>query len=313
LADGFIQVPTDSTGKIVDTSELTVSAKTVERQRIVVADPTTAANLATVSAAGALKVDGSGATQPVSIAAHVTADQGTAAAASGSWPVEVTDGTNVLGTATHPVRSDPTGTTTQPVSGTVTANLGTIAGVATAAKQPALGTAGTASSDVITIQGITSMTKLLVTPDSVALPANQSVNNNQVVGTTIDVNSGNKSAGTQRVVLATDQPALTNALKVDGSAVTQPVQSVGNGAVLSNQQAVTATAAALASNACRKALIKALVANSINVYVGPSGITTSTGYELGPGEAVTLDITNTNLVFVIASTTGASVSWIATN
>lgn len=54
--------------------------------------------------------------------------------------------------------------TALPVSGTVTANLGTIAGVATAAKQPALGTAGTASADVITVQGIASMTPLLVTP-----------------------------------------------------------------------------------------------------------------------------------------------------
>lgn len=42
----------------------------------------------------------------------VTADQG------GTWQVELTDGTNVIGTATHPVRTDPTGTTTQPVSGT---------------------------------------------------------------------------------------------------------------------------------------------------------------------------------------------------
>lgn len=39
--------------------------------------------------------------------------------------VEVTDGTNILGTSTHPVRTDPTGGTTQPVSGTVTANAGT--------------------------------------------------------------------------------------------------------------------------------------------------------------------------------------------
>lgn len=36
-------------------------------------------------------------------------------------------------------------------------------GASTAAKQPALGTAGTASSDVITVQGITSMTPLLAT------------------------------------------------------------------------------------------------------------------------------------------------------
>lgn len=56
--------------------------------------------------------------------------------------------------------------------------------------------------------------KLLVTPDSVALPANQSVNVNQLAGTTPDTNSGNKSAGTQRFVLATDQPQLTNALLV---------------------------------------------------------------------------------------------------
>jgi hypothetical protein len=45
-----------------------------------------------------------------------------------------------------------------------------ITGFATAAKQPALGTAGTASADVITVQGIASMTPFLVTVNS-ALPA----------------------------------------------------------------------------------------------------------------------------------------------
>ena len=39
---------------------------------------------------------------------------------------------------------------------------------------------------------------------------NVSTNPSQINGTTIDTNSGNKSAGTQRVVIATDQPALTN-------------------------------------------------------------------------------------------------------
>jgi len=107
------------------------------------------------------------------------------AAQSGTWNV-----TNVSGTVSLPT------------------------GAATAAKQPALGTAGSASTDVITIQGIASMTKLLVTPDSVALPANQSVNCAQLAGTATDTNSGNKSAGTLRVVLATDQPQLTNKLLV---------------------------------------------------------------------------------------------------
>jgi hypothetical protein len=58
---------------------------------------------------------------------------------------------------------------------------------------------------------------------AVQIAANSSVNVAQVAGTTTDTNSGVKSAGTQRIVLATDQPQLTNALKVDGSAVTQPV------------------------------------------------------------------------------------------
>lgn len=109
------------------------------------------------------------------------------------------------------------------VSGTVSLPTG----AATAAKQPALGTAGAASTDVLTIQGIASMTKLLVTPDSVALPANQSVNCAQLAGTATDTNSGNKSAGTLRVVLATDQPALTNKLLVTPDSVALPAnQSV---------------------------------------------------------------------------------------
>lgn len=54
--------------------------------------------------------------------------------------------------------------------------------------------------------------KLAVTPTS-----NSAVNVAQVAGTTTDTNSGNKSAGTLRVVLATDQPTPTNALNVQVS------------------------------------------------------------------------------------------------
>jgi hypothetical protein len=41
-----------------------------------------------------------------------------------------------------------------------------------------------------------------------SLPANASVNVAQVAGTTADTNTGNASAGTQRVVLASNQPAI---------------------------------------------------------------------------------------------------------
>ena len=64
------------------------------------------------------------------------------------------------GTATNPLRVDPTGTTTQPVSGTVTANAGTgnftvVQGTATNLKAQVVGagTAGSQTGGVLTVQG----------------------------------------------------------------------------------------------------------------------------------------------------------------
>ena len=48
MADGLIQVAPDSTGKKVDTSELTVGANTVERQRIVIASDSVSTDIAAV-------------------------------------------------------------------------------------------------------------------------------------------------------------------------------------------------------------------------------------------------------------------------
>ena len=49
MSDGKIQVPADSTGKLVDTSELTTGQGLVERQRIVLGDDVTPAALAKVT------------------------------------------------------------------------------------------------------------------------------------------------------------------------------------------------------------------------------------------------------------------------
>src|SRR6185503_19374465 len=95
------------------------------------------------------------------------------------------------------------------------------------------------SSDVISVQGVASMTPLLVNASAnavlvtdnsrrlivdgmVSITANSSVNVVQLAGTTTDTNSGTKSAGTLRVVLATDQPALTNKLLVTLDSVALP-------------------------------------------------------------------------------------------
>lgn len=105
--------------------------------------------------------------------------------------------------------------TTLPISA---ASLPLPSGASTEAKQPSLGTAGSASANVITIQGIAGMTKLLVTPDSVALPANQSVNVAQLAGTS-PVTAG--VAGTQAVGgnVATNVAIGTNPINLGGQAI----------------------------------------------------------------------------------------------
>lgn len=132
------------------------------------------------------------------------------------------------GTSTNPVRIDPTGTTTQPVSGTVTANAGTNLNTSslltTTAHDAAFGTAGTADSQVRTIQGIASMTPVQVSQSGTwnigtvttlpALPANQSVNVAQINGVTPLMGNGVSGTGVQRVTIASDSTGTV--------AVTQP-------------------------------------------------------------------------------------------
>lgn len=122
------------------------------------------------------------------------------------------------GTSTNPIRVDPTGTTTQPVSGTVTANAGTNLNTSslltTTAHDAAFGTAGTADTQVRTIQGIASMVPLAVSQSGTwnigsvttlpALPANQSVNVAQMNGVATSMGNGASGTGTQRVTIAND-------------------------------------------------------------------------------------------------------------
>ena len=57
MANGIVQVAPDGTGKKVDTSEITVGANTVERQRVVLADNATDTGVAAVSATLGLSVN----------------------------------------------------------------------------------------------------------------------------------------------------------------------------------------------------------------------------------------------------------------
>ena len=102
-----------------------------------------------------LVVDGSASTQPIS---------------ASSLPLPTGAATSALQTTGNTSLATIAGDTTS-IDGKITAcNTGAVvvsssalpAGASTAAKQPALGTAGTASADVLSVQGIASMTALVV-------------------------------------------------------------------------------------------------------------------------------------------------------
>lgn len=89
----------------------------------------------------------------------------------------------------------------------------------------------------------------------------------------------------------------------------RPAHAQAIGYVHSGQQAVTASAALVTGMSYGSVCIKALQANTINVYVGGASVTDATGMELAPGNSYCAP-NNQNEFYVIASTTGASVSWI---
>lgn len=103
--------------------------------------------------------------------------------------------------------------------------------------------------------------------------------------------------------------SLPVAIASDQSPVPVTTQPTGFGSIIASQQAVTATAAALPSNAVHGFCVKALGTNTITIYVGPTGVTTSNGYPLAAGDSICYQASNTSVAFVIASTTGASVAF----
>jgi hypothetical protein len=113
-------------------------------------------------------------------------------------------GTNVIG---H-VITDSGSVTNATLSAETTKVIGTVNQGTSPWIVAGGGTAGTAATGVVTVQGIASMTKLLVTPDSVALPANQSVNVSQFGGTNVVTGTGAGGSGIPRVTVSNDSNVL---------------------------------------------------------------------------------------------------------
>jgi len=233
---------------------------------------------------------------------------------------------------------------TQPVSGTVTANAGTgtfavsaaslplPTGASTAAKQPALGTAGTASADVLTVQGIASMTALKVDGSAVTQPVSGTVTisaltNSSVVKAQLQDNAGTAitlgskvSASSVPVVIASDQGAVpasqsgtwtvqpgntanTTAWLVDQNAGSTAVFQDGSIAFgsLTTSFATVITAGGAMKNVSARNSTDATVLVSFD-----SGSTTA--YTLDPGDYVSIDLKTLGLNIPNATTLQAKYS-----
>jgi len=175
--------------------------------------------------------DGSGVTQPVSAAslplpagASTAANQATANGSLSSIDGKLTTTANGLKVDGSAV--------TQPVSA---AALPLPTGAATSAKQPALGVAGTPSTDVITVQGAPTGTPIPVSNASLPLPAGASTSALQTSGnaslTSIDGKLGTLGqktmAGSAPVTIASDQAGVqVRGTAAVGVAPTNPPVSV---------------------------------------------------------------------------------------
>lgn len=61
------------------------------------------------------------------------------------------------------------------------------------------------------------------------------------------------------------------------------------------------------------ATVKARATNAGLIYVGGSTVSATSGFELAPGESVSLDVNNTNAIYIDAATGGDGVSYVWVN
>lgn len=169
---------------------------------------------------GSVSVSNFPATQPISAA---TLPLPTGAATSANQPALVSGRTPV----------DPSGVTS-PVSA---ASLPLPSGASTSAKQPALGTAGTPSPDVISIQGVTSMTPLKTDGSGVTQPVSGTITANAGSGT-MAVSAASlplPSGAAQDATLTGGTTKVINRGGAKGSTTAADVTSTASGA---NHQAL---------------------------------------------------------------------------
>jgi len=234
---------------------------------------------------------------PLTASSTVTANQGTAAAVAGAWPILLTNGTNTAAVSAADALKVDGSAVTQPISA---ASLPLPAGASTAALQTqisgqlpsTLGQKTMAAS--LSVAVASDQSTIPVSAASLPLPSGAATAANQTNGSqeTQIVAGGNTASVT-----------AASALKVDGSAVTQPVSAASlplpSGASTSALQTTISgqLPASLGQKAMAASLSVAIASDQSAVVVNGSGVTkpiSAVSLPLPTGAATAANQTNGN-------------------
>lgn len=261
MADTSVDI-TPGTGASIDTR--TESTNGNHRQVVVLGDPASNAGVAPVDATKGLAVDLSN-TGANTTKLLVTPDLPSGASTAANQAT----GNTSLASIDGKITAVNTGAV-------VVASSALPSGAATAAKQPAIGTAGTAATDVLTVQGIASMTALKVDGSAVTQPVSGTFwQATQPVSGTVTANAGtnlNTSAlaletGGNLASVATNTTNIPNVVGTAASAVPSKLLQVG-GSDGTNARAISTTTAGVV-----KVDLSATAANTTAVKVDGSAVT----------------------------------------
>jgi hypothetical protein len=138
----------------------------------------------------------------------------------------------------------------------------------------------------------------------------------QATGTNLHmvVDSGTVSTITNVVHVDDNAGSLTvdGTVAVSGTVATSEVAPTS---ITHGKQAVTTAGVRvqLGTNTCKAICVKALAANTGSIYVGGSTVSSANGFALAAGDSISLDISNTNVIYLDSSVNGEGVTWIANN
>jgi hypothetical protein len=211
-----------------------------------------------------------------------------AATQSGTWNVNNVSGTVSLptGASTEATLSSLNAKVTAVNTGAVVVSSSALpSGASTAAKQPALGAAGTASADVITVQGIASMTAIKTDGSATTQP----------VSGTVTANAGT-NLNTSALALSATQTDGTQQTKItDGTNIAK------------------VTAASTAAAAADKALVVSISPNSIASTQANRPATTALTSVSYSATSTTILAANTSRIGASIVNTSASILYLLMN